>query len=282
MEWSDLRIFLAAARAGSYTAAAPELGVNRTTIGRRIAALEKALGATLFRETPFGHEPTEDGRLLLESAVRIEAELAGLEGVIGHGGQQASRIRIASSAGIATEFLPELGRFQQERPHVAIELLGALDPVEAVSQRRAELAIALLRNPPQRLTGMQVGTISQALYARHSTAADRQLGWGQEMEMALPGQWTAANPAGAWNPDKLASFNSWSQLKEAVLAGLGRAWLWSFAADAEPTLQRVAPPERRWDTTLWLLHWSAAPPSPALSDLIAFLGVALKQRISGA
>jgi DNA-binding transcriptional LysR family regulator len=279
MEWGDLRIFLAAVRAGSYSAAALELGINRTTIGRRVASLEAALGLTLFRDTPSGHEPTEDGRLLLESAARVEAEIADLERRLGSGVRRPTRIRIASSAGIATEFLAELGEFQQQRPDVTLELLGALDPIEAVSDRKAELAIALVRNPPLRLAGVQVATLSQAPYARRDCASDRQLGWGQEMEAALPGQWTAANPTGAWNPAKLTSLNNWPQLKQAAIAGMGRAWLWCFAADREPSLERLAAPDRRWDSSLWLLHWGGAPPAPALADLIVFLDEILRRRI---
>ena len=279
MDWSDLRIFLVAARAGSYTAAAHELGINRTTVGRRVAGLEAALGVTLFRETPFGFEPTEDGHLLLDCAAGMERETARLAERLGRNARGLSRIRIASSAGIATEFLPELARFQAERDDISIEMLGALDPVDAVSQRRADLAIALLRVPPRRLAGVQVGHLSQAVYARRDGATDRQLGWGQEVEIALPGQWTAANPTGARAAAESASFNSWPQLKQAVIAGLGRASLWCFAADAEPSLERLAPPDRRWDSSLWLLRWGAAPPAPALADLIAFLDAALRSRL---
>ncbi len=58
MEWDDLKVFLAAVRTGSYTAAGRLLGINRTTVGRRIDALENALGVSLFQYTPNGPVPT--------------------------------------------------------------------------------------------------------------------------------------------------------------------------------------------------------------------------------
>jgi DNA-binding transcriptional LysR family regulator len=161
---------------------------------------------------------------------------------------------------------------------VSVELLGVLDPIDAVSHRRADLAIALTRTPPRRLAGVQVAMLDQAPYATRDGARDRPLGWGQEVELALPRQWTAANPVGAEDSSE-ARFNDWPQLKQAVLAGLGRASLWCFSADAESTLERLAEPEPRWSTGLWLLRRAAAPPSPVLSDLMSFLDNALRQRL---
>jgi len=276
MDWNDLRVFLTAVRTGSYTAAAAPLDMNRTTVGRRVAALEAALNATLFREGPFGHEPTREGRLVLEAAARVESELITLGKALEGAAREPVTIRIASSAGIATEFLDLLGDFQRHNPQVAIELLGALDPLEMVSQRRADLALALSRSCPRRLTGVRVGPVQQALYARAGADGTRRLTWGREMELALPGQWTAANAAGAGSSN---GFNNWSQLKQAVLQGVGAAWLFCFAADPEPGLVQLQPPESRWETALWLLHRTAAPLHPDLAAMIAFLAPALQQRL---
>src|SRR4051812_4824041 len=76
MHWNDLEVFLAAVRTGSYTAAGRQLGVNRTTIGRRVDALEKALGKPLFEETPLGPSPTVAGARLLDAAAAMEHEVS--------------------------------------------------------------------------------------------------------------------------------------------------------------------------------------------------------------
>src|SRR5207302_337036 len=126
-------------RTGSYTAAGPVLGLNRTTVGRRIDSLETALGMSLFRDSPAGPEPTPEGRILLESATRIEAEIERMGSLLRIQAEAPTHVRIASSAGIAVEFLLEIAEFQADRTDVGIELLGALDPLEAVTQRRADL-----------------------------------------------------------------------------------------------------------------------------------------------
>lgn len=282
MEWSDLQVFLAAVRAGSYTAAGRQLNINRTTVGRRVDALEAALGVPLFNETPRGPAPTPAGQRLLAAATAMEREVTALRADLAAPAGMAGPIRIAGSAGIAAEFLPELLAFRRANPACPIELLGELDPLDAVTHRRADLALALVRVPPLRLSGVQVAVLSQAPYARRDLPGDvPPLGWGHEFDAALPaGHWAAANPVGeVAEKAGLATFNSWPQLKQAVLAGFGSAVLWCFAADAEPTLHRLAPPDPRHDCPLWLLHRAKSPPSPALSHLIAFLQQTLAARL---
>ncbi len=280
MEWSDLKVFLAAVRTGSYTAAGRRLGINRTTVGRRIDALENALGVSLFQHTPNGHEPTREGLELLATASVIEAEMDALLTRLDVPGDTPETIRIVSSGGLASEFLPELARFQDQEPRAVIELLGENDPLDALSQRRADLAIALVRVAPVRLVGAQVGVLSQAPYALRDAANPRVLGWGHEMETAVPGQWTIANPSGeAAEEAGTPRFNSWQQLKQAVLAGMGQASLWCFAADAEPSLKRLAEPDPRHEYPLWLLRRTKSPPGPCLRKLIPFLETALQKRI---
>lgn len=281
MEWSDLRIFLAAVRAGSYTAAGRQLGINRTTVGRRIEALESALEIELFHETPRGPAPTRSGETLLAAATAIEAEIDSLLVALDRPDRTSAPIRIASSAGIGIEFLDALQTFQAGNPLVPIELLGELDPVDAVTYRRADLAIAILRTPPRRLAGVEVTTLSQAPYGLKGRASDRALGWGHEVDHALPGQWTSANLSGTAAEDaRQPTFNNWPQLKQAVLAGFGTASLWCFAADTEPALERLAPPDPRHDYPLWLLHRAKSPPAPGLQRLVRFLEEALRDRFS--
>jgi DNA-binding transcriptional LysR family regulator len=280
MEWSDLKVFLAAVRTGSYTAAGRRLGINRTTVGRRIDALESALGVSLFQHTPNGHAPTREGQDLLASAARIETEIDSLLARMTLPGDTPETIRIASSGGIASEFLSELTAFQKLEPRAVIELLSENDPLDAVTQRRADIAIALVRVPPVRLVGVQVGVLTQASYALRGATSQRQLGWGHEMETAVPGQWTTSNPAGeAAEEAGITRFNTWQQLKQAVLAGMGQASLWCFAADADGNLERLTDPDPRHEYPLWLLHRTKSPPSPCLRKLIPFLESTIRQRL---
>ncbi|MBS0474261.1 MAG: LysR family transcriptional regulator [Proteobacteria bacterium] len=282
MEWGDLEVFLAAVRTGSYTAAARQLDVNRTTVGRRVEALERTLGVPLFEQTPLGYAPTQAGARLLAAAEAIEREVAAMTRDIGVLGRRVAPIRIAGSGGLAAAFLPELAAFRRANPDVSVELLGELDPLDAVTQRRADLGLALVRSPPLRLAGVEIGTLDQAVYGRKGLTDLPPLGWGYEFDAALPGgPWVSANPAGeAAQAAGLATCNDWAQLIQAVLAGLGTASLWCFAADAESTLERLSEPDPRHDCPLWLIHRAKAPPGPGLARLIAFLREAIGARIA--
>jgi DNA-binding transcriptional LysR family regulator len=277
MNWDDLRVFITAVRAGSYTAAGPQLNMNRTTVGRRVSALEAALGTSLFRDTPYGFEPTQTGQLLLAAAERMEAEVSALSGQIGIAEPDRAPLRIAGSAGIAAEFLSEIAAFRDANGDMPLELTGAIDAIEAVTHRRADLAIALVRAAPRRLAGIRVATLSQAPYARRGGGSRQAIGWGSEVELTLPRHWTAAN---ILDDPRASRFNSWVAIRQAVRDGLGSAWLWRFAADADAALERIGPPDARYDTGLWLLHRADTPQTAEAAALTQSLAKALTARLS--
>ena len=279
MNWNDLYIFLTAVRSGSYSAAAKELGIDRTTVGRRVSALEKAIGAELYRYTPAGPEPTKAGNFLLKAASHMEAEMDKMRLEVSQNIVAEATIRIASSASIGVEFLELFEHFQSRHPAVSLEVMGQLDPIEAITQRKADLAIALIDKRPRRTEGLHIGTVHQARYCCKGTNPEKRLLWGHEMEISLPGQWTAANSS---EDGAGVRVNNWPQMKQAVLAGMGSAWLWTFLADKIPNLVRIEEPEPRWGSELWLLHRAGFPVSNNISMIIDYLGTELRQMLKSA
>mgnify|MGYP000698721547 CR=1 FL=1 len=83
MNWDDARIFLAVAREGSFSKAAKRLGVQHSTVSRRIRDLEKNLATLLLERTTTGFKLTEAGEELNASACKIEREILIIEGAIG-------------------------------------------------------------------------------------------------------------------------------------------------------------------------------------------------------
>ena len=83
MEWSDLRVFLAVARAGTLGAAARRLGQSQPTMGRRLRALEAVVGHTLFQRTGDGFVLTDEGASVLGHAERIEEEVLSVQRQLG-------------------------------------------------------------------------------------------------------------------------------------------------------------------------------------------------------
>jgi len=125
MEWSDLRVFLAIARAGTLGAAARSIGQTQPTMGRRLRALEGAIGHTLFQRTAEGFVLTDEGRMVLGHAERIEAEALAFERALnGSETLLEGMLRLSCSDWFGTTLLaPVLAVFGARHPGVCIELL---------------------------------------------------------------------------------------------------------------------------------------------------------------
>lgn len=172
MSSDDLRLFLAALRAESLAAAAAALGVDRTTIGRRLDELEGRLRAPLFVRTRGGLRPTEAALRLRPGAERILGDLRALEAAA-LASDEAVRgsVRIATTDGLATLLVRRgLLALAQRHPELSIELLTGNRLVELV-RGEAELALrtVLVREDGVRVRkvrGMAVGLYASADYLR--------------------------------------------------------------------------------------------------------------------
>ena len=125
MEWSDLRIFLTVAREGTLGAAARKLGQSQPTMGRRLRALEDAVGQVLFQRTADGFVLTDEGAAVLHHAERIEEEALSLQRQLAGQGQQLDgTLRLSSSDWFGAHMLaPVLAEFAKLQPGIVVELL---------------------------------------------------------------------------------------------------------------------------------------------------------------
>ncbi|KNE27959.1 LysR family transcriptional regulator [Achromobacter spanius] len=125
LEWSDVRVFLAIARCGTLGGAAKLVGQTQPTMGRRLRALEEALGHTLFQRTSDGFVLTDDGAAVLAYAERMEEEALGFTRVLaGKESQLSGLLRVSSSDWFGIHVLtPVFARFLAKHPGVSLELL---------------------------------------------------------------------------------------------------------------------------------------------------------------
>jgi len=144
MEWSDLRVFLAIAREGSLGAAARKLGQTQPTMGRRLQALEQAVGHSLFQRTKSGFVLTDEGAAVLHHAERMEEEALALQRQLtGQERHLDGMLRITSSDWFAEYVLtPVLGEFSRRHPRVVVELLTD-SRFFSLSRREADLAFRI-------------------------------------------------------------------------------------------------------------------------------------------
>lgn len=172
MHWDDLRYFLAVERGRTLSRAAARLGVDATTVGRRIERLGQSLNATLFEIGPSGHSLTAAGEKLLQHAEEVERSILAANGdLMGESGKLAGTVRISTSEGLATwVFAPNLPVFQKRHPGIMLEIAttnGFLNP----SKREADLAVMLARPTHGALITQKLSDYRLGLFASHDYIA---------------------------------------------------------------------------------------------------------------
>jgi len=167
MEWSDLRIFLAIARAGTLGAAARTLGQTQPTMGRRLRALETAIGQTLFQRTADGFVLTDEGNAVLEHAERMEEEaLAFQRRLAGSNTQLDGMLRLSCSDWFGTYMLaPVLAEFGERHPNVCVELLSDAR-LYSLPRREADIAFRIKPFEEPEVISRRLLHVSYAVYAR--------------------------------------------------------------------------------------------------------------------
>jgi len=169
MQWDDLRFFLAVERTGTLGAAGARLGVDATTVGRRIDRLSDTLNTPLFDVGSQGHRLTPAGETLLQHAEAVERSILAATGdLTGESSRLAGTVRVSMPEGLASGLVaPGLPAFHAAHPGIALELAstqGFLNP----SKREADIAIMLSRPVSGRLIVSKLGDYRLGLYASRS------------------------------------------------------------------------------------------------------------------
>ena len=263
MDWDNLQYFLELARSGTLVAAARRLGVEHTTVSRRVQALEKQMGQALFAREAGGHRLTEAGRHLLPGVEAMEAAVLGVErSVPAPGGGPAGLVRVGATEGFGMLILaPQLARLTQKHPQLSIDLL-ALPRMLHLSRREADIVISLERPTRGSVIVTRLADYTLHLYGQRETLARRPLvqqredlrhhafiSYVDDLLFTKELQFLDA----LHQPERFA-FRSTSITAqyEAVRAGAGLAVLPAFMADRDPVLARVLPGEARFTRTFWM------------------------------
>lgn len=170
MNWDDMRVFLAVARAEGLTAAAPVLKMDPATLGRRVVRLESAIGAALFVKSPQGYALTDLGAQMRDRAAEAEAAFS-LAVDAGQGTATLSgQIRIGAPDGAANFLLPKVcADIQRANPDLEVQIL-ALPRVVNLSRREADMAITVSPPAAGRLTVQKVTDYQLHLATRRDAA----------------------------------------------------------------------------------------------------------------
>ncbi|GIL00443.1 MAG: LysR family transcriptional regulator [Alphaproteobacteria bacterium] len=264
VNWDDYRFFLAVARSGRLSTAGRQLGVDHATVGRRLRALEAALGARLFDRSPQGYQLTDAGQRLVDSAETIETAVIGATAEIGGKDRVISgAVRVGAPEGVAAYIIAEAAT-ELCRRHPQLELqIVALPRTFSLSKREADIAIAVSAPEAGRLKFRKIADYRLHLYAtraylaRHpgiATVEDlkKVRGIGYVPEFIYDKELDYIPLISPTIKPHLTSTSVHVQLA-ATLADGGLCVLHDFMAAQYPQLVKVLPGEVSFTRSFWFI-----------------------------
>ncbi len=290
-DWNDLKAFLAVARGGSTLAASRALGVNQTTVARRIESLEQALGFKLFERGQTGSRLTEAGQSLIGEAENVERAAIRFAN---HAATQmrgvSGALRFTTNELVAnTMVIPALVEFRKLHPDVQVDLV-ITDRALDLEAGEADLAIRTTKAlPVSDLVARKIGDHDMALYCSRDYAARRGIPDSPQglcdhdlidvtMEMGeMPGATWMMQHSGGKPP--ITRSNSMGSLVYAVKAGLGIGALPCTIADADRDLLRCSDPIPEGRASSWIVTRRELKDTPRVRAFIDFMAPHLQQEL---
>ncbi len=252
MDWGDLKHFLAVARGGSALAASKQLGVNQTTVARRIAALEDALGERLFERASGGYRLTDVGKAVVGAAERVAAEVETFSRMVEQSSiGRRSVLRVTTNDAVADLLVtPWLDEYASKFPDLRVEMIlddrrldlerGEADIAIRTSKIRPEGENLVIRNLGQwGMWAVYAGRSYIARAGRPESPDDLHkhtiIGAAGSLAPYEPEIWRQARADGARTH---SSSSSISNIASAVRRGLGVGMLPCMVGELEPEMER--------------------------------------------
>ncbi|WP_051221495.1 LysR family transcriptional regulator [Neptunomonas japonica] len=166
MNWDDLKVFLEVARTEKLSQAAKRLGIDASTVSRRLHRLEDQLATQLFDRSTEGHSLTEHGQLLLQTARDMDQRAQAANDILqGKNLENQGKVRLGVTEAFGNDFIaPELARFCQHNPQIIIDLLP-LQRFVKWSHQEVEIAVTIEKPPNTSLVVSKLCDYGLSMYA---------------------------------------------------------------------------------------------------------------------
>lgn len=288
ISWDEFRLVKAIAETGSLAGAGDALGLNHSTIFRRLNALEQDLGSRLFERSRSGYVPTPAGEEMVALAGRMFDEITEFERrVAGRDVKPSGELRVTTNDSIVAHLAtPLFAAFRQHCPDIQLDVVidnRALN----LSRRDADVAIRATAEPPETLVGRRIALIGWSIYGKRGGelqpsndpsdfAGANWVGFGDSIGNIGPARWLSRSVPATRITYRL---NTVLGLKEAIEAGMGIGFLPCFIGDSTAGLTRLLTSPLTFDASLWLLTHPDLKNSARVRTFIDFIGKELgKQR----
>jgi DNA-binding transcriptional LysR family regulator len=260
VNWDNLRYVLMVAEKGSIAAAARELGVNRTTVLRRINTFQDNLNCRIFERSDSGYILTPEAEKMIDAAREVENTLFNMQRQIaGHELRLEGELRVTTTDTLMVSLIgPHLAGFHRKHPHIVVDVVMT-NSILDLNRRDADIAIRPTKSPEPPLLGRRVADVHFSIYASNSYTnfaklsklfEQQWIGFETSLQSTLPGKWLEDNIP---RENICLRGDSFIALKVAAENGMGLALLPHYLGDSSDLLQRHPTAIDELTTGLWLL-----------------------------
>jgi DNA-binding transcriptional LysR family regulator len=260
LSWDDFRYVKAIADTRSLGGAAQDLGVNHSTVFRRLAQIETQLGSRLFERSRTAYALTPCGEEMVRLAERMGEDVIAFERqVTGHDLRPSGELRVTTNDTVLVHLMTAVfADFRRAYPEIVLDIVVSNQALN-LSKRDADVAVRATDRPPEALIGRRAASIAWAVFGAGENAAfDPQtdarnvdwIGFGDNLTNLKAAKWLKDHAA----PGRIVyKINTVLGLAEAAAAGIGLALLPCFIGSATPGLTRLSPPVPELANGIWLL-----------------------------
>ena len=283
--WDDFRLIKAIADSRSFVGAAESLGLNHSTLFRRLGTLEDQLETKLFERSRLGYTPTAAGEDMIALANRMDEEIREFErSIMDRDILPSGHVRITTNETFVALFLaPILKEFTQRYPDIHLDLILSNDQLN-LSRRDADIAIRATREPPETLVGRRICDVHWAHYVPRTLdeSALDALGWigfGEALTHLKAQRWLSQNVAISKIRHRVDSL---AGLTHLIAVGLGQSILPCLIGVRSQGLIRKGDILPDFGDGIWLLTHPDLRNSARIRAFLDFAAPALKKALNQA
>lgn len=292
LPWDDFRLVRAISEHRSLGGAAQALGVNNSTVFRRLNALEEALGVRMFERARSGYLLTSAGEEMVALATRMQDSITDFERrIAGQDVRPSGELRVTTTDTMFSHLIvPLYCSFRQKYPEITLDFIIE-NRILNLSRRDADVAIRATAEPPETLVGRRVANLTWGIYASQDMLNDigvtleqacsqmpkdmRWVGYGEPMTITAAGRWLAMH----WSAESLVmKANTMATLAGAIEAGVGAGLLPCFIGEGLKNVHRLARVELDTSIGIWVLTHPDIKRAARVRAFLEFFGAELTKK----